>query len=504
MTYRYSKGSRMGGVSKTILPEGGVRLFYSVVFMLLYITATLVQTRGMSSSSNDGTLILQDAKIYRSPTVPPIEHGSVTIRDGKIVSVEAGTARGAAITAKVSIVNCTGRVITAGFQNSHIHLTEPKWDDAAHQSAAKLAEQLRDMLTRYGVTTAVDLSSFLPNTTALRARVESGEIAGPRILTAGSGLFPLDGLPFYVRESLPPEIQKIIPQPSTPQEAVKILREEFAGGSDVVKLFTGSLVERDKVKPMPVDIARAAVGEAHRNGKLVFTHPSNFAGIQVALDAHVDVLAHTTPIEGPWSEALIAKMLAIHMSLIPTLKLWEVEAAKEHATPAEGRGFAEKGARQLGEFSKAGGQVLFGTDVGYITDYDPTEEYILMRLAGLTPMQILASLTITPAARFGETNRRGTIAPGQDADLVILDGDPAQDVANFAKVHSTIRSGRIIYDSSTKSSGGSEPVSIFGDLSADHCYRGCRQVEYSVFSGIFLQMLDGPVRVGESLGAGHD
>ena len=212
-----------------------------------------------------------------------------------------------------------------------------------------------------------------------------------------------------------------------------------------MKLFTGSLVERDKVKPMPVDVARAAVDEAHRNNKLVFTHPSNFVGIQVALDSRVDVLAHTTPIVGLWDDALIAKMLAIHMSLVPTLKLWEFEAAKENATFEEQRAFAEKGARQLGAFSKAGGQVLFGTDVGYMTDYDPLEEFILMKDAGLTPMQILASLTTAPAARFKESEKRGTIAPGMEADLVVLNADPAEDVTNFANVRFTIRGGRIIF-----------------------------------------------------------
>lgn len=424
--------------------------FFGVV---LFLASAFWQTKGMSPLPADSTLVLQNAKIYVSPTAPPIERGTVTIRDGKIVSVEEGAPRTStmgAIDRNISFVNCAGRVIGAGFQNSHIHFTESKWDDAAHQPPAKLALQLQDMLTRYGVTTAVDLSSFLPNTTALRTRIELGEISGPRILTAGSGLVPPNGLPFYVRESLPPEILKTIPQPATPEEALKILHDEFAGGSDVVKLFTGSLVERDKVKPMPVDIARAAVDAAHSSGRLVFAHPSNFAGIQVALDAHVDVLAHTTPIEGQWSEMLIAKMLAIHMSLIPTLKLWEVEAAKGNATPAEQRGFAEKGARQLEAFSRAGGQVLFGTDVGYVTDYDPTEEYVLMKLAGLTPMQILASLTTAPAARFGEAGRRGTIAPGMDADLVILDADPAEDVANFAKVRTTIRCGRIIYSAGRK------------------------------------------------------
>ena len=95
-------------------------------------------------------------------------------------------------------------------------------------------------------------------------------------------------------------------------------------------------------------------------------------------------------------------------------------------------------------FSKAGGQVLFGTDVGYMTDYDPTEEYQLMARA-LTPMQILASLTTAPAARWKEEAQRGRVAEGMDADLVVLEGDPAADAANFAKVRCTIRGGQLIY-----------------------------------------------------------
>jgi imidazolonepropionase-like amidohydrolase len=138
------------------------------------------------------------------------------------------------------------------------------------------------------------------------------------------------------------------------------------------------------------------------------------------------------------------------MSLIPTLKLWEFEAFKEKATPGEARSFAEKGMVQLQAFENAGGQVLFGTDVGYVTEYDPTEEYVLMSSAGLTPMQILASLTTAPAARFTESAARGTIAPRMDADFAVLAADPAQDAANFAKVRYTIRQGKIIYQAQSK------------------------------------------------------
>ena len=68
-----------------------------------------------------------------------------------------------------------------------------------------------------------------------------------------------------------------------------------------------------------------------------------------------------------------------------------------------------------------------------------------MSQAGLTPMQILASLTTAPAARFSEAQTRGQVASGMDADLVVLSADPANDANNFAKVRYTIRRGQIIY-----------------------------------------------------------
>ena len=100
---------------------------------------------------------------------------------------------------------------------------------------------------------------------------------------------------------------------------------------------------------------------------------------------------------------------------------------------------------QLAAFAAAGGQVLFGTDVGYMTDFDPTEEYVQMSRAGLTPMQTLASLTTAPAARWRQENRRGSVSPGFDADLVVLNADPATDVSHFANVKCTFRRGREIF-----------------------------------------------------------
>lgn len=82
--------------------------------------------------------------------------------------------------------------------------------------------------------------------------------------------------------------------------------------------------------------------------------------------------------------------------------------------------------------------------VGYLTDYDPSEEYALMAGAGLDWREILASLTTAPAERFGAARRRGRIAPGMDADIVILASDPSTDVKAFSNVRYTVRRGAVL------------------------------------------------------------
>jgi imidazolonepropionase-like amidohydrolase len=122
------------------------------------------------------------------------------------------------------------------------------------------------------------------------------------------------------------------------------------------------------------------------------------------------------------------------MSLVPTLELFSPFGDIDAIVAA------------LGRFRRAGGQVLFGTDVGYRPDYDPTEEYELMKRAGLSFDEILASLTTAPAERFGQSDRKGAIEPGKQADLVLLEGDPREDIGSLALVRYTVREGRIIWN----------------------------------------------------------
>src|SRR6185437_9634865 len=325
----------------------------------------------------------------------------------------------------------------------HVHFTEPKWQGAALQPATQLTSELQQMLTGYGFTSVVDTGSNPADTVSLRKRIESGEVAGPRILTAAFPLYPQNGIPYYVMENLPAELVKLLKQPATPEQAALDVDDDIAQGADIIKLFVVSWVSRDgKHVPMPMrlDIVQAAVNEAHRKGKLVFAHPSTIKGVNLVLDGHVDVLAHT--IEGPedWTPAVVAKLKAADVSLIPTLALFN--------SPTEiNQGILH----EVKSYSDAGGRILFGTDVGYLTNYpDLTREFQLLSQAGLTFSQILATLTTAPAERLGFAKTAGRVAKGMDADLVVLDGDPAKDIMAFSRVQLTIRKGKVIYKNNGK------------------------------------------------------
>lgn len=405
--------------------------------------AGLLGTLPAHGADGARTFTLDAKRIYAAPDATPIDAGVVSIRDGRIVAVGP---RDTAAPAERSGDRCSDGIVTAGFQNSHVHFTEAKWNDAGKQPAAELSKHLAQMLTRYGFTTVVDTASALQNTVALRSRIERHEVRGPRILTAGWALYPPDGIPFYLRD-LPAEVQRQLPQPATPEAAAAIVRRNIAGGADVTKLFVLTPQADNTAKAMPLEIARAAAQETHRRSRLVLAHPTDIPGIRTALTVGVDVIVHTTlgNARTEWEPALVEQMIARDMSVVPTLKLWGYELKKARVSERIIGLAVGDTIEQLRVFSEAGGQVLFGTDVGYMSEYDPTEEYVLMQRAGLTAAQILASLTTAPASRWKEESRRGRVAAGMDADLIVLDADPVADVRNFAKVRCVYRQGRLIF-----------------------------------------------------------
>jgi imidazolonepropionase-like amidohydrolase len=398
---------------------------------LIYLLLAVAASVSLAFSQD---LVLSGGKVYSSPGAAPLEHVNVVVRGGKIVSVGAGKVR---VEKGTEVIDCTGKVIVAGFWNSHVHF-QTGWQGADTMPADKVEAHMQEMLTRWGFTTVWDLGSDPQNTLALRKRVESGEVRGPKILTAGT-IFPENGHPVY----LPAEL--ILPEAATPADAIRMVRGYMSMGLDGTKLFTGSYMGRDKpVVNMDVEIVKAAVSITHEMQRPVFTHPQNHAGVDSALAAGVDVLAHTIPTEGSFTPDELARIKQLHTKMTPTLTLWTTVTPNVDAQ----KYLVQAGVDELKAFAAAGGVVLFGTDVGFTTKYDTSEEYEYMGRA-ISWSDILASLTTNPAEFFKQPTK-GRVEKDMDADLVVLDGDPAADVRNFAKVAWTVRAGRVIWSGAEK------------------------------------------------------
>jgi imidazolonepropionase-like amidohydrolase len=386
-----------------------------------------------SVAANAQALALVGGRVYPSPDAAPLLDAVVLASDGVIAAV--GSRNEVQIPQDARVIDCTGKTVVAGFWNSHVHFTEAVWKNAADGPAAPLTAHMQTMLTRWGFTTVWDLGSSPAETLPLRRRVNAGEVLGPNIFLLGS-IFPKGGHPAY----LPAEMT--LPETAVPEEAARMARSQLGMGLDGTKLFTGAYKGEDKpVVNMDVAVAKAAVDAAHAQGKPVFAHPQNKAGVDVVIAAGVDVMAHTAPAPGntQYTPEQLARFIAQGTALIPTLSLYSTVVLD----PAVTARITAVAVNQLRQFSDNGGVVLFGTDIGFIKIYDTTLEYELMHRA-LSQRQVLASLTTNPAQYF-KAAKKGRVEQGFDGDIVVLDGDPMSDVRNLAKVAYTIRAGQIIY-----------------------------------------------------------
>ena len=166
-------------------------------FTLVAVLACLLSLSTLSFSSD---VVLVHARIYTSPTQPPIENGMIVVHDGRITVVKAWSSNERDRVAKnATEIDCSGRVVTAGFWNSHVHILTPGLLNADKAPSEKLSAQLDEMFTRWGFTTVFDIASVLENTNNIRQRIKTGAVRGPRILTVGAPFYPKNGTPVYVK-----------------------------------------------------------------------------------------------------------------------------------------------------------------------------------------------------------------------------------------------------------------------------------------------------------------
>ncbi len=208
-------------------------------------------------------------------------------------------------------------------------------------------------------------------------------------------------------------------------QAGQFVADRVAEGSDYIKIVIGSPgADHDQAT---VD---ALVAAAHEHGKQAVAHASSYAAVAKAQQAGVDVLTHV-PLDRALDEADAARMAAGGRILIPTLTMMETLVSR---LGLPGASYAAARASVAAAY-QAGVPVLAGTDANAdagspaaVSHGDSLHhELELLVDAGLTSLDALRAATVLPA-RYFALEDRGVVEPGRRADLVLIDGDPLQDI----------------------------------------------------------------------------
>ncbi len=213
------------------------------------------------------------------------------------------------------------------------------------------------------------------------------------------------------------------------------MAERVAEGADYIKVIVEDPLRMGSAALDSATIA-ALVEAAHRAGLKAIAHVTAITALKMAADAGVDILTHA-PFDADVDDSLAVSIATRGLVSVPTLIAMRTLASIAARLPTHGAGTDYAHAQAtVTAFHQAGVTILAGTD-SYRGPAAPVsiphgeafhDELGLLVGAGLTPVEALRSATVLPAAYFGFTDR-GVIQAGRRADLLLVEGDPTQDIA---------------------------------------------------------------------------
>ncbi len=346
-------------------------------------------------------MLVSDATVLAGRALDPVTEAAVALANGRIVAVgDTGAAPGD------TVVDASGLLLIPGFIDSHVHIGLA--DPAA--------------VLRRGVTTVRDLGWPEEIVFGLARASRSPAFDGPLILAAGPMLTAPGGYP--TRAAWAPDGTGLAV--ADPDEAVAAVTRLATAGASVIKIALNPPAGPTLESSVLSAIARTA----HSFSLKVTGHIHGLRELDRALDAGVDELAHMLMGEEVLPDPVVERMAGAGTVIVPTLSVRR----------GEDRTIAVS---NLARFRVAGGRAVYGTDLGNEgprPGIDPLEVQA-MAAAGYSAREIVASATAHAAAHLG-LERKGSIAPGMDADLVAVPGAALDDPMNLCDVRMVWREGR--------------------------------------------------------------
>lgn len=365
----------------------------------------------------------------------------VTIADGRVRSIEEG----AAGSEHLRRVPC----MTPGLTNAHVHLEasgEAASQDAWSRSTpnerviAAVANARKSLYA--GVTSVRDLGCSGGSAMSVAAAVAAGKLDGPRISAAGAVLCMTGGHGWFLGR-----------QVDSPWEARKAVREQLLAGATCIKFIaTGGVLTQGAVPgyaQLTPEELTAGIDEAHRHGMRTAAHAIGTLGIKNALRAGIDSIEHGHMLD----DEAIELFKANGAYLVPTLTAPTciLEHADDGKQPEwalhKARTIAEQMQTNIARAYRAGVKIAGGSDAG--TPYNFHERYayeieLMHRLLGMSPQEALHAATAVASELVGVT--KGTLAPGEPADLLLLESDIAANLATLYQPLAVMKDGSLVFD----------------------------------------------------------
>ena len=456
--------------------------FFWVPLVLLQLLSASLQTAASQLLPN-GPVALVGAQVIDGYEVAPISDGVVVYEDGVITAV--GSASEVQIPANARVIDVGGHTVLPGLIDNHVHV-----DLIGHGSYERYYEFLggderldevmpiaAKQMLRAGVTTALDLGAPF-EILDVRRKIDSGQIPGPRLLVSGPWITRVE------YDTIPDSYEVVI---TSPEEGALKALELIDRGSDVIKTWEG-LTQEDY---------HAIVDAAHSRGVKVHAHLYDPEAIKMSIEAGVDVFQHVGSAGNPpYEEALINTIAHKEIPVVQTIshRVWVYPSTlafpsrlkrAEYKTDMPDDIYREfmdsfndfhqlpyfrnaateirNSKQSASQFIEAGARMGVGTDAASPLNMHLEAMWREMSAlvdSGMTPIQVISAATKTNAEILGVFAERGSLEPGKQADILVVAGNPLEDIETLGRVALIAKGGALwVTESSTLQVDG--PINHF-------------------------------------------
>ena len=385
----------------------------------LYSGAQETKKRRRCAMPTTSKKAIVNGRIIDGTGARPLESGTVIIDGDEIAAV--GRADEAAIPADAERIDASGKTVMPGLIDGHMHVTSmPAFLDAQGHLAQsfKGIGKLRRCL-EWGTTTVANVSGC-PENVILRRAIETREVTGCARLLVGAMVNATGG---HVRGRAA----------DGPWEVRKAVREMIVAGVDFIKTAAsgGFQWEHERVEweDYTLEELTALVEESHSKDKRVAVHAHSQSGLNHSIQAGCDIIAHGAMIDDEALSGIAAKGLCY----MPTLHITSKKVTERPSLPPHMRERMERahpvhraGVRKAHQM---GITISVGTDGG---PGDIMNELAELVRCGLSPMDAIVAATRNTADALGILDTVGTLEPGKKADMVIVAGNPLDDVSRLS------------------------------------------------------------------------